>query len=102
MKKKEEELSLEINTEVDKGEYSNLVLVNHSPSEFVLDFAKMMPGYEKAKVVSRVVVSPLHTKRFLKALANNIENFEKEFGAIEEPTQKKFDKIPGITPQGEA
>ena len=61
-----------------KGVYSNLVVVNHSESEFVLDFVSMMPGVPKGRVQSRVILTPLHAKRLLKALSDNIQKFENQ------------------------
>lgn len=65
--------------------YSNFVIVSHSPEEIVLDFARILPGQEGAKVISRIVMTPKNAKMFFKALANNIENFEKKFGEIRIP-----------------
>lgn len=80
----ENNLNIELNEMVAGGVYSNLALVNHSPSEFVLDFIQLMPGVQQAKVRSRVILAPLHAKRVLNALQQNIQNYEQQFGEIKE------------------
>ncbi len=67
-----------------QGAYSNIVLINHTDSEFVLDFAFMQPAVPKARVRARIISSPRHTKRLLRALEVNIRRFEERFGTIEE------------------
>ena len=67
--KKKDGLNIELTEEVAEGTYSNLAIINHSPSEFVIDFIQMMPGIPKAKVKSRVILTPQHAKRLMKALA---------------------------------
>lgn len=76
------ELSLELKPEVAKGNYSNLAIISHTRSEFVLDFAEMLPGFPKAEIVSRIVMTPEHAKRLLFALQDNISKFEGMNGAI--------------------
>ncbi len=78
----QQQIQIDIDEEKGKGEYSNLVLITHSPSEIILDFARMMPGLPKAKVVSRVIMTPQHAKLFLKALEDNIRKYEERFGEI--------------------
>lgn len=78
------QLNIELNEEVAEGIYSNLAIINHSHSEFVVDFIKLMPGVPKAKVKSRIVLTPQHAKRFLKALNENIGRFEAQYGEIKE------------------
>ena len=73
---KKEGLNIELTEEVAEGTYSNLAIINHSPSEFVVDFIQMMPGIPKAKVKSRVILTPQHAKRLMKALAENVTKFE--------------------------
>ena len=73
-----QEISIELDEKVANGVYSNLVVVNHSESEFVLDFVSMMPGVPKGRVQSRVILTPLHAKRLLKALSDNIQKFENQ------------------------
>ncbi len=79
------QMKLELNEEVAQGIYSNLAIISHSSSEFVVDFARIMPGVPKAMVKSRIVLTPEHAKRLLHALTDNINRFEKNHGAIKEP-----------------
>ena len=76
------QLNIEINDEVSQGTYSNLATITHSPNEFIVDFAQMMPGTPKAKVRSRVIMNPVNAKRLYKALAENIAKYEQQFGTI--------------------
>lgn len=78
------ELNIELTEEVAEGIYSNLAILNHSATEFVLDFVQIMPGIPKAKVKSRIVLTPQNTKRLLAALADNIRKYEAQFGTITE------------------
>lgn len=77
-------INIELNEAVAAGVYVNLALVNHSPSEFVLDFIQLMPGVQQAKVRSRVILAPLHAKRVMAALEQNVQNYEAQFGEIKE------------------
>ena len=88
--KKKEGLNIELTEEVAEGTYSNLAIINHSPSEFVVDFIQMMPGVQKAKVKSRVILTPQHAKRLSKALNDNIKRFEDNFGSIKDYDNPKF------------
>jgi hypothetical protein len=76
-------LQVQIDEDVAQGVYSNLVLLNHTENEFVLDFAFIQPSNGRAKVRSRVISSPRHTKRLLQALHKNLERYEERFGAID-------------------
>lgn len=76
------ELNIELSEEVAEGIYSNLAIITHSSSEFVLDFIRVMPGVPKARVKSRIILTPEHAKRLLGALADNIEKFEEQNGRI--------------------
>ena len=82
--KKNEGLNIELTEEIAEGIYSNLAIINHSPSEFVVDFIQMMPGITKAKVKSRVILTPQHAKRLMKALLDNISKFENQHGEIKD------------------
>ena len=86
---KKEGLNIELAEEVAEGTYSNLAIINHSPSEFIVDFIQMMPGLPKAKVKSRVILTPQHAKRLMRALTDNISKYEDQFGDISDvdPTQ---------------
>ena len=77
----EGQLNIELSEEVAEGIYSNLAIITHSNSEFVLDFIKVMPGVPKAKVKSRIVLTPQHAKRLMAALKDNIAKFETTNGA---------------------
>lgn len=81
---KQNQINIELTEEVAEGEYVNLAMIAHSSSEFVIDFIKLMPGLPKAKVKSRVVITPEHAKRLLAALADNIKKFEESFGEIKQ------------------
>ena len=88
---KKQGLNIELTEEVAEGTYSNLAIINHSPSEFVVDFIQVMPGVPKAKVKSRIVLTPQHAKRLMKALADNVSKFETQHGNIK-------DVDPGVMP----
>ncbi|PAU95688.1 hypothetical protein CK503_01100 [Aliifodinibius salipaludis] len=76
------QIQIELPEEEASGTYSNLVMISHSPSEFILDFISVMPGAPKAKVVKRMVLTPDHAKRLMNALSENIKRYENENGAI--------------------
>ena len=76
-------IDIELDHTVAEGKYANLVVINHSSSEFILDFISLMPGSPKAKVKSRVILTPEHAKRFKIALNDNIQRYEKSNGTIE-------------------
>jgi hypothetical protein len=78
------QLNIELSEEVAEGTYSNLAIITHSNSEFVIDFIKLMPGVPKAKVKSRIVLTPQHAKRLMKALKDNIAKFEQTHGSIKD------------------
>tara|TARA_B100001741_G_C16464485_1_gene556871 strand:- start:787 stop:1098 length:312 start_codon:yes stop_codon:yes gene_type:complete len=83
-KEKKNQLNIELKEDMSSGVYSNLVVINYSPSEFVFDFISVMPGLPKAKVNSRVILSPQHAKRLLSVLSDNIQNFESKNGKIKD------------------
>ena len=76
-------LQVQIDEDIAQGVYTNLVLLNHTENEFVLDFAFIQPSNGRAKVRSRIISSPRHTKRLLQALQKNLERYEERFGTIE-------------------
>src|SRR6478672_11968325 len=80
----ENQLNIELSEEIAEGIYSNLAIITHSQSEFVVDFIKVMPGVPKARVKSRIVLTPQHAKRLLHALSDNIQKFEQQNGKIKE------------------
>jgi len=77
------QIQIELDEKVGAGEYANLAIVTHSAAEFVIDFTQIMPGLPKARVRSRIVMSPLHAKAFAMALTDNLKKFEKRFGTIQ-------------------
>ena len=78
-------IQIDIAADVAKGTYSNLAIITHSPTEIILDFAQMLPGVKNASVRERIIMNPIHAKRLLNALADNINKFEQNFGFITEP-----------------
>ena len=78
------QLNIEISEEVADGIYSNLAIITHSNSEFVVDFVRVMPGVPKAKVRSRILLTPQHAKRLMRALADNVQKYEAVHGPIRE------------------
>lgn len=88
------EIKVELDSQAAEGNYSNLVIISHSDSEFILDFARFLPGTPSARVHSRIIMTPKHAKLLLKTLDQNIENFEQKFSAI------KVDDSEGFPPGG--
>jgi len=82
---KPNQLNIELPEEVAEGTYSNLAIISHSNTEFVVDFIRIMPNVPKAKVKSRIVLTPTHAKRLMRALVDNVKKFEAQHGIIEEP-----------------
>ena len=78
------QLNIELKEDIAEGEYANLVMIAHSPEEFILDFIRVVPGVRKARVKSRIIITPQHAKRLLRALADNIDRYERAHGSIEE------------------
>ena len=83
----QDQINIELDEKTAEGIYSNLAIINHSSSEFVLDFVSVMPGIPKAKVKSRIVLTPQHAKRLLKAIGENIHRFELANGEIKDSEQ---------------
>ncbi len=81
------QINIELDEKIAEGIYSNLAIINHSPSEFVVDFVCIMPGTPKSKVKSRIVLTPQHAKRLVKALAENVHRFELAHGEIQDSEQ---------------
>lgn len=78
------QLNIELSEEMADGTYSNLAIITHSHAEFIIDFVNVMPGLPKAKVKSRILLTPLHAKRLMKALTDNIQKFEQVNGPIKD------------------
>jgi hypothetical protein len=85
-----QQLNIEISEEVSEGTYSNLVIITHSHAEFIVDFVNVMPGTPKSKVKSRIILTPQHAKRFLKALDDNLQRFEEAHGKIKDQESIEF------------
>ncbi|MFQ6618542.1 MAG: DUF3467 domain-containing protein [Fidelibacterota bacterium] len=92
-----QQINVELDEKVAEGIYSNLALITHSAAEFVIDFTRMLPGVPKAKVHARIIMTPPHTKSFLRALEENIKKFESQFGEIP-PAESKKPKSFGFKP----
>ena len=99
---KQGQLQIELPQEVAQGEYANFAIITHSSSDFVVDFARVLPGVPKAQVKSRVILAPEHAKRLLSALQENIIRYEREFGSIKIPNQESRTIAPFPVGKGEA
>lgn len=99
-KQQQQNIQIELTDEVAQGTYSNLAVISHSSSEFVVDFIRMVPGVPKAKVKSRIILTPEHAKRLMMALMDNIKKYEAQNGEIK--IQNKGFTQPIIGPIGEA
>jgi hypothetical protein len=80
----ENQINIEISEEVAEGEYANLAIITHSHAEFVIDFVNVMPGTPKSKVKNRIILTPFHAKRFMKAMVDNVKKFEAANGNIQD------------------
>ncbi|HIS10042.1 MAG TPA: DUF3467 domain-containing protein [Candidatus Avibacteroides excrementipullorum] len=98
MEVKDDNIKIVMDENVGQGTYSNLAMVAHSQSEFVLDFLRVVPGVKTARVHSRIIMTPEHAKRLLRALGENIKNYEHVNGEIRLPE----DAFKGGNPVGEA
>jgi len=96
------QIDIELPEEVAQGVSSNLVIISHPSSEFVLDFVRIMPGVPKAKVQTRVVLTPEHAKRLLAALQDNISKYEAMFGPIKLPESGNAPFMNFAKPKGDA
>jgi len=81
-KKQKKQIQIELDEKTSQGEYVNLVIVTHSPAEFILDFTRVLPGLPKAKVKSRVIMAPTHAKSLMMVLQENLRKYENKFGEI--------------------
>lgn len=98
-KQQKNNINIELDEKIAEGTYVNLAIINHSVSEFVVDFINIMPGTPKAKVKSRIILTPQHAKRFMKALTENIKRFENKNGEIKEFDQPNIPMSFGPTGQ---
>ena len=99
---KQGQFQIELPADVAQGDYANFAIITHSSSDFVLDFARVLPGVPKAQVKSRVILAPEHAKRLLMALQENIVRYEREFGPIKMPNQEPRPIAPFNVNKGEA
>lgn len=99
---KQGQINIELTEEVAQGTYSNLAIITHSSSEFVLDFVRIMPGTPKAQVKSRVVLTPEHAKRLMLALEDNVKKYEGQHGPIKVHNNTPPMPPMGFTPKAEA
>jgi hypothetical protein len=102
MENQENQLNIELSAEIAEGIYSNLAIISHSSSEFVIDFVRIMPGTPKANVKSRIILTPEHAKRLLFALQENIGKYESQNGKIKVPDNGFVPPIPMAFGGGEA
>jgi hypothetical protein len=96
------QINIELSEEISEGVYANLAIISHSNSEFVVDFIRLVPNVPKAKVKSRIIMTPQHAKRLLKALSDNINKFEAQFGAIGETDSGQLPPMSFNTPKAQA
>lgn len=96
----ENQLQIELKEEVAQGIYSNLAIISHSSSEFILDFIRVVPGVPKANVQSRIILSPEHAKRLKQALEENMAKYERVFGPVTLPEERPVPPIGNV--KGEA
>jgi len=94
MQQKPRQLNIELGEKESEGIYSNLALIAHSPQEIIIDFARVMPGAPKTRVLSRIIMTPAHAKMLLKALEDNVKKYEAQFGQIK--IQGESDKSIGF------
>ena len=99
--KKGNQLSIDLPEEVAEGIYSNLAIISHSQTEFVVDFVRLLPNVPKAKVKSRIILTPMHAKRLMKALMDNVKKFEAQHGKIGEQDAPSFPPM-NFTPKAQA
>lgn len=96
------QLQLELPADIAQGQYANFAIITHSSSDFIIDFARILPGVPKTQVKSRVILAPEHAKRLLQALQENVLRYEREFGKIQIPQQQQRTVAPFNMGKGEA
>lgn len=99
---KKNQLNIELPEDIADGVYSNLAIISHSTSEFVLDFIRLVPNVPKAKVKARIILTPQHAKRLLRALEDNIEKYENQFGIVTETETLPYPPMNFNTPKAQA
>ncbi|MEE9438946.1 MAG: DUF3467 domain-containing protein [Saprospiraceae bacterium] len=100
-KKQPNQMNIDLPEDIAEGTYSNLAIIAHSQSEFVIDFVRLVPNVPKAKVKSRIILTPQHAKRLLNALVENIKKYEGQHGKIQEPAKENFPPM-NFTPTAQA
>jgi Protein of unknown function (DUF3467) len=96
------QINIELSEEIAEGIYSNLAIISHSNSEFVVDFVRILPQLPKAKVKARIILTPQHAKRLLAALQDNVKKFEQQFGMIVEMDNPQYPPMNFNTPKAQA
>ena len=91
----QQQINIELPADQAEGTYANLVMITHSPAEFIIDFSRLLPGIPKAKVYSRIIMTPQHAKSLMLTLQDNIEKFENQHGEI-----KVSSTMPSQKPMG--
>ncbi len=92
----QQRIQIQLDQDIADGHYSNLVIINHSPAEFIMDFARVVPGSPKAKVQTRTILNPIHAKNLLKTLEQNIKKYEDTFGEIKALPKQDDEKTFGF------
>jgi hypothetical protein len=101
-KQQNNQVNIELPEEIAEGTYANLAIISHSHAEFVLDFIRLVPNVPKAKVKSRVILTPQHAKRLMKALKDNIDKYEVQHGGIGDSDSKNVYPPLNFTPTAQA
>ncbi len=99
---KQNQISIELPEDVAEGTYANLAVISHSHAEFIVDFIRMVPNVPKAKVKSRIILTPQHAKRLMRALVDNVKKFEAQNGPISEGEPPHFPPMNFNTPKAQA
>lgn len=99
---RDNQIEIELSEEIAQGIYSNLAVISHSTSEFILDFIRIVPGVPKAKVKSRIILTPDHAKRLMVALEDNVKNYERMNGTIRIDNNNPAEFMPPLGGMGEA
>ncbi len=98
-RQQQQQINIQLDEKEAEGIYSNLAIITHSPSEFIIDFTRVLPNAPKSRVYARIVMTPQHAKLLMKALKQNIEKFEQQFGEVRDiqPLQPEPKKITGFS-----
>jgi len=92
---KPQQINIELGEKEAEGIYSNLVIISHSPAEFIFDFTRLLPGIPKGRVMSRIIMTPQHAKLFMNAMMDNLSKYEHQYGTIRTEQQDKI--FPGFS-----